>query len=480
MIESLSWTGLFTALFLPWIVGSLLVNRLLLRSEFRNPFVVIGHGYLIGMIASSQALRLSDALLGGLYFWPVVGLVAFLGMGFAWSSRPVSAATALRHDKGTAVEPWQLALAVVFALLIANRLYAMAQELVLRPLYPWDAWMNWAPKSVVWFQRGELADFINPKDWLVAADRSAVYTLGNWRANGYPEGLPLIGLWTMLGAQTSAHPLLHLPWLLMAAALGMAFYGHLRLAAVPVGSATVGAYLLLSLPYLNVHTVLAGYADLWLTAAFSLAAFGLHASIYTGERIYLVLVVFFAVVCTLLKVPGIILAALLLVFCGFTALQLTVRKQLLLLALVVAGFLVALAVGIEGHFGVYGDLQLSLERVAIPFVGSTQLALHPVYGRLAEALFAMMNWNLLWYFYSAALFTLSVRVLRGRLPTRELGAIALLSTVATAMITVIFLFSDYYLRLLDMTTVNRAYLYVAPLGLFVVALYGGRVYRPAG
>jgi len=122
---------------------------------------------------------------------------------------------------------WQSALLA----LLAWRYAVLFEELTLRPLYAWDAWMNWAPKAVVWFHQQVLVEFAHPHDWL-QQEGEVLYTLGNRFSSDYPETVPLILLWSMLGGGTADHGAIYLPWVLVPPALGVALYGHLRLAVL--------------------------------------------------------------------------------------------------------------------------------------------------------------------------------------------------------------------------------------------------------
>ena len=128
---------------------------------------------------------------------------------------------------------WEHAFALTLLILLGWRFATLVQELALRPLFAWDAWMNWIPRAVVWFNTGELNAFVHPQDWLREGPGADVYTPGNWQAHRYPPGVSLIQLWSMLGAGVARHPLLCLPWAALPLALTAAFYGHLRRAGVP-------------------------------------------------------------------------------------------------------------------------------------------------------------------------------------------------------------------------------------------------------
>ena len=109
------------------------------------------------------------------------------------------------------------------------------------------------------------------------------------------------------GGRNRDHSFLFLPWILAVINLGLALYGHIRLNGSSVLTATLACYLLLSMPYLNVHTALAGYADIWLAAAFSLAIFALGEWHLNRSWSYGMLVLLMAFFCSQIKAPGLVL-----------------------------------------------------------------------------------------------------------------------------------------------------------------------------
>ena len=482
MVDDISLPGLLTALLLPWLLGSLLIYRLLLAEPLRNLYLVAGHGYLAGLFISAVVLRAVGTLSGSLQFWPVAGLLLLMALACALAIYRGRGLRERATPRGSDPFAWQWLLALLFLGLIAVRCVILAEELILRPLYPWDAWMNWAPKAVVWFGRGELVEFVNPGDWLAAADRTTTYTLGNWRAAEYPEALPLISVWTMLGAQTAAHPWLNLPWLLLLLALASAFFGHLRLLQVPGWLSVAAVFMLVSMPYLDVHLVLAGYADLWLAGAFSLAVFCLHAGERAGNRTYTLLALLLGLFCSQLKVPGLMLAAIIALFACFQGVRLRGRYQLLALAVASCAVVTAILVGLRFRVPGYGEIVLNRDLIQLPMLEPIDLAWHPVGRVLADTLFGMINWHLLWYLYALSLGVFLVRSVRRPVAVGGYATVVLMSVVTTAVITLVFFLTPYYQQALDLTTVNRAYLYAAPLALYsstVVLLAGaGAKYTP--
>jgi hypothetical protein len=461
-MENLSVFGLLVALLLPWLCGSIWVSWLLRPTGRCNGYIVLGQGYFVGMLLVTFLIRLWDALGIPLHFWGIVGLtLALSAVGVVLRGRRT--ALPARQRVAEYVPPWHLAVGVVLIALLAWRHVTLAQELLLRPLFAWDAWMNWAPKAITWFHHGKLVDFVGPEWWLLGGD---AYTLGNMQANPYPVALPLIQLWSMLGGGTWDHSALYLPWIIAPLALGLALFGHLRLASVPYLPAVIACYFLLSMPYMNVHAVLAGYADIWLAAAFSLAVCALYEWQQRRHWGYAVLWLLLALLCQQLKNPGLVLA-LIVVVCGVRIwLNLPARVEW---ALWFTAGLVAVAALV---FGFSLDLPY-LGRVAIDGgtleagrLGRFQLDYYPVERAFIETFFVMINWHLLWFLLLPyALYSLYKGATAGRGVPEFLPVLAALS-----FLILVFAFTSQYVAAINFVTLNRALLYPVPALIFCIFL----------
>ena len=149
------------AVALPWLAGALLVSAMLARSGERDRWIAIGYGHFAGILVLMALLRGFDLAGLGLSFAPiaaVLALIAAAGAWMAWRRRPPPAADAHAPTgaSGTALR----VLAVVALALVAIRIGALAIEVVLRPLLPWDAWSQWATKAKVWSALRELAAWV--------------------------------------------------------------------------------------------------------------------------------------------------------------------------------------------------------------------------------------------------------------------------------------------------------------------------------
>jgi hypothetical protein len=403
-------------------------------------------------------------------FWPLVVLQLLLAIAItAWSIARQSEARVV--PVATAMAAWQVGAVACLLLLVAVRYYLIANELLLRPLFPWDAWMNWVPEPVTWFfHGGKLVPFVAPEQWLEAGGEPLVYTHGAGMAWKNPDTVPLIQLWAMMGLGTSDHPLIYLSWLFVALAMGSALYGHLRLSGVGIPGAVLACYALLSLPLVNVHVALAGYADIWLAAAFGGAVMALYEWGERRDRGYAVIALLLAVLCTLLKVPGLVLGGILLVLLGISTLRLGRGPFVWSLGLAGLVVLYALLVGIDIPFGDLGRIKFGAGEIALPYLGRYDLAYHPIHRELASTLFTMWNWNLLWYVFFAAGSLLFYLRRTGLFPSLDLAALylALLFIFSTYLLTYHYQFAQ------DLTQINRALIYTMPVIVFSLAI---RVYR---
>ncbi|MGK7294699.1 MAG: hypothetical protein ACNS61_02590 [Candidatus Wenzhouxiangella sp. M2_3B_020] len=459
LLEGVSVAGLAAAIALPWLAGALGVR--LAAGPGSRWTAAAGFGFFAGQLLVIVLLLAWDALGIALAFWPPALLVAALAGVLGWrvSGHGVQRPVLPRWHWTT----W-LALAVLLALIVA-RFWLMAQELALRPLFPWDAWMNWVPKAIVWFHHLELTPFVAPSDWLAAPAGEEVYTLGNRRASEYPAGVPLLLLWTMLGGGTADHTLVYLPWLLAPVAFALLLWDRLRAGGTGPVIALLAVYLFASQPLVNVHTMLAGYADLWLALYLStgiIAADAFHRSRSTAAA---GLAVTMAVGCMLMKTPGMVFGAVVVAMVVLVALGLPGRWWRRATLAGLAGIALLLALGlVPGLLGTAG------EDWTLPLPGTLpelRLQPRPLAPLLAESLYVFANWHLLWV--ALPLAGIAAFVLRGR---TSLDRPAIAGLVAAAgLLVFVFGFTHYFRQAENLLTLNRTILYLVPLVAYVAGTW---------
>ena len=287
-------------------------------------------------------------------FWPLLGVLGvLLVIGFVVGNRWRWPGVA---GSGNSLFSW---LVVLMGAMIVIRFASEAAEILWRPLYPWDAWVNWAPKAKLWFGLGRTVPILSPQEWLAAASPE-VYTLP---MHDYPVGAPLFQLWISLALGRWDPMLINLPWLFAPVALGLALFGQLRRWGVSAALAFAGSYMLLSLPMLSIHTALAGYADLWLGVVYGMAAMAFFHWARTGNQADGLVALVFALSCGFFKVQGVIWTL------TFLPALIVVRwswKWLLVAVLTGVAFAVGLAfIGVDFTVPGLGHFALNTDRVII-------------------------------------------------------------------------------------------------------------------
>ena len=228
MDNSLSLLGIATSLTLPWAFGITWMLFLMGRTCRWNCWIVADHGYLMGIFLTTLIMRASDFAEFLQNFQGIVAAISLLtlvGIALLCARPPMKAI------QPTSIEArqWQRAFIVALVFFIVYRYTGLAREILLRPLYPWDAWMNWTPKAINWFHNRQLTEFISPSNWLEYSGDTLAYTTGATNAWKYPVTVPLIQLWGMLGAGSADQNYSNLPWLFAPLAFSLSLYGHLRL-----------------------------------------------------------------------------------------------------------------------------------------------------------------------------------------------------------------------------------------------------------
>lgn len=460
MDNVISYPGLMFALLLSWASGIAVVYFLLSQTRNRNGFILVGQGYFVGTFLTTLAIRGWDSLGLSLSFWPIAfSLIAIAGLFGGLALRMREPATRLPT---TLTPHWQKLVIALLLGLIAWRYGLVLSEIATRPLYAWDAWMNWVPKAITWYHNSQLVSFVPPEQWLQQGPTGSLHTLGNFEASEYPPTVPLIQLWSMLGAGTDDHTLLFMPWLLLPINLAVALYGHLKLAGVSSLIGVTACYVFLSLPYVNVHTALPGYADLWLGAVFGVAIFALYQWQMQRHWGYGVLFLVHAVMCSQLKLPGMVLCLILLIVFLRELLRPPLSLELALVAfgsiVLGIGFLFGFSIPLAG----LGELAIDERGITVPMLGTYALDLYPVGPAFINSIFMLTSWHLLWFFASGALvLALLHHGISTRIPAHLLALV-----LSIAFVILVFSVTKHYKNALDYTTINRAILYVVPAVIF--------------
>ncbi len=413
---------------------------------------IVGAGYLAGAFLLTLWMRVLS--LAGIPFGAaVIGLplaLATLALAYVASRRHGQIATraAFSSAMRSLVTPPDVtdATRLAWRLLVAwmaIRYALLALEVSWQPLYPWDAWIQWATKARVWYEEGAIVPFARSAAWF-AAGGSVWFDA----SPEYPSTVPLLQVWTCIALGRWDDVLMNWPWWQFSVALTLAVYGALREQEVPALSALIGAFLVASLPLANVHVALAGYADLPMAAYYTGAVLAFLRWVRSRSLRDGAVALLLAVACTQIKIPG--LAWALTIAPGIVvALWPRRGPRYVLIGLAVALF--ALAVLAQTDPVVLGY------RLHLDF--------DPAWRALLETHFLLANWHLLWYAALAAAF-LAWR----QLASPRLAPLTAVAAAGALFLVVVFSFTNARFWVTEQTTINRATLHVAPLAAVFVVL----------
>ena len=311
--------GLIFGLLLLWALGIACLAALPRRTAWSGePGAVawmIGAGGLAGLFLATLWLRVLS--LAGIAFsvaaiaLPL--LVATLALG-AWVARRNGLTRGSLRDgvrdvssglKGGALDSTSRLVWRLLLLWLALRFALLAVEITTRPLFPWDAWTQWATKARVWYELGRIVPFERADIWFAA--NGAVYS------DAGPTYPGTVGLMQVLASSFLGRwddTLMNAPFWVLAVAFAFAVYGALRAMAFSPIWALCGTWLVASLPLANAHVALAGYADLPLAIYFCIGVLATLRWIRSREPADAALALLLVAACPLLKIPGRIWALL--------------------------------------------------------------------------------------------------------------------------------------------------------------------------
>lgn len=456
------------ALMLPWLAGCLWARLAFPPGSPGALTAILGYGYLGGVLITGALIFLVDALGLGLNFHLIAGLMLLLAIPAWWlprrlpwlqaPARPAAATTPVRLRPDAAT----VAMALLLILLLL-RFANYAVEILSLPLYPWDAWMNWAPKGRVWLEHGQLVPFVSPGEWL-HSDSPTDYTGstgGNW---AYPPLVPMMQLWVALAIADWNESLINLPWLSCALALVLACHGQLRILGASPLFALVVCHLLASMPFVGTHVMLAGYAELWIAAFLGLGAMAFLNWLQTREPRQALLALLIIAGLPFIKNPGIIWALCFIpaLLVGILPLWMLAMASVLILGVLLALYL---AGGIALNLPGIEPIIISPGQVIMPGFSGPGFQFYPVWDPFIQNFFVLANWHLFWFLVPLLLiFGLS------RIRDRASAAALCLALTGLAFLFLIFFFTHRYSQwALDYTTLNRAVMHPVPAMMFIGA-----------
>jgi hypothetical protein len=412
----------------------------------------VGFGYCIGALLLTLWMRLLSAV-GVTFGWLSIGLplaiVTAALAAFALRAGHI-APVDLRNVIGSLLRPplprWQRVVWIGLIGWLALRFLLLAVDIAWQPLYPWDAWVQWATKARVWYELGRIAPFVRAEQWF--ASPGGVYFDA---APNYPATVPLLQVWSCIALGRWDDSAMNWPWLLLLISLTCAVYGALRGEGLAPLAALVGAYLVASLPLLDTHAALAGYADLPMATIYTLAALAFYRWAMRRDRLDAALALGLALCCPLIKIPGLVWA-------------LTLLPGIVVALLPRRGLQV---VGIAYALGLFALLAMARTNVVI--LGYRLHAdFDPGWRSFWDAYLLSSSWNLLWY-GAVVLAIVGAR----RLGRPRLAPLSVVVGTGIAFLLFVTWFTNASGWMQELTTLNRATLHLAPL----VVVFGALLWR---
>ena len=442
--------GVDSAYIAAWVMPALVGAGVwtALSVQLRRPIDIaaaIGAGWLIGIFVAAGCARLvagTDTAHAFAHAWPwcaAIGAIAWIVV--IVRRRDLSIRVPERTSSMVLRAAWWLLLVwIVF------RFVMIGDEASLRPVFPWDAWSAWATKPKTWFLAGRVEPYVSMSEWL-ANPYDALRTAAAW---SYPELLAWMQLWFAGAIGAWNEPLIDVAWCGALAAFALAAYGYWRALDIAPWIALVLVYGLVSLPLIDAHVALAGYAELWVAVALGLATLAWTRWLVDRAPGQLALGLAAAFCLPMIKLEGMVW---LVTFLAAVTLDIVPRRWrwLALPAMVLLAVAGALIIS-------HGAVAVSWNRIDIPSVGTFALAWHGVGGAIAASLFTLPNWHLLWYVVPVLLVLRRARFRDDRV-ARMLGFMLLIDF---AFLFVLFFLTTASAWAQDFTSANRLILQLVP------------------
>ncbi|WP_339616206.1 hypothetical protein [uncultured Gilvimarinus sp.] len=430
---------LTATLLLPWVAGALVLRPLRQRLRLTQAGW-LGYGYFLGAALLVPCAILASILPG--LATPVTLILSLLTLTLAtsllaqWARQFLPTAVPPALPPVTRYERW---LTLLLLALIAVHLSFSALELYWRPVFPWDAWQTWLYTAKVWYFNGAPIDILPPGQWPKLADEISYTAQGHH----YPWLVPVQSWWlaSLLGSWDETQVVW--PALPAAIALGLALWGQAVAATRQRLAGPIAAWLLLSLPLLQTHVSLAGYADLWLAGFSGLGLIAITRGLLEAHRGQLLLGLAALTLGLLVKHDAIIWLS-----CGLLLIGLLRLRQMTTTTIVLTGALLL------------GLLAVGLSRLG--------LQLHFEFAYYAQLLWLADSWHLLWYLLPGAILLALLPGSPARATAKTVGLL-----LAILLASQLLLFGATNASGWVGTAASRLLLHVSPLLIFALACIAG-------
>jgi hypothetical protein len=340
-------------------------------------------------------------------------------------------------------------------ILVLFHLFFIFQQNNLLPLTPWDAWSAWVAKSKIWYAFGLDQLIVNQADWFEISG-----SLMNHTAH-YPDGLSLIYFFNT-GFFGWNEPALNAIYPAMFIAFLLLFYGHLKI-LTDKKHAIVALAILVTLPLINVHIVMAGYADIWVAVLLFTVVLNLQNYILDKELSSLIVASFFMLLLIMFKLEAMIWVLIVVMSCSLSVVEKSKRRlaYLIISSLLILWYLIG---GIQINLP-FGELIIAPHLIALPGLDPIPLNFISTMPAWFEAMFLSENWNLLWYSLPVVIW-MQLKISNKQLLTLPIifHVLSLIFVFILFNMTVASSFANSF------TSINRIIMHLVPIYIYFLIL----------
>jgi hypothetical protein len=461
----MEYSRLFLGLVAPWLAGFFCLRAVETRYNSvvaPNIFRQIAYGFFLGYAGLYGLIAGSHILFNEILFWPVAGTILIIAFTGAIKAHNTGASSTppphIGNDWAALSLPLRTTL-VLLVLWIIVHLSLVAIEIAYRPVFPWDAWLNWIYRAKAWFLQGTLFPFPSPAEWAANPIGPAYNVAGN----NYPTFVPIIALWAASSLGSWSETLVNIPVLLCGIALAMGMYGHCREIGGNYLESTIAAYVLLSIPLVGTHLALGGMADIWVAGFVGLGFVALIRGLIESNRYLVALGLLMAALAIMVKMEGLVwCVAAACLYLLLTRPRPTIATAALIMIMALIAWLTGLtSVELPG-LGLVGYVD---GVVHVPFKGGYPLMQFELADDYLQNFFSLGSWNILW-----SLLLLTLPLLWWVEPPRAGRTVICFYLIFMATQVVIFGFTEQGRWAEDSTAINRLPLHFVPALVFCLML----------
>ncbi|MCF6300021.1 MAG: hypothetical protein L3J52_02720 [Proteobacteria bacterium] len=414
----------------------------------------LAHSFFIGIVLTIIILNILQLLKVNLSDTWVLIYMALLPMVIILLLKLNKTVVVFTVSEKTSYFGLKNLLILVFALCLLLFIYLQSSKL---PLLAWDAWTGWAAKAQLWLIYGFDVPLLRLSQW-VNTD-SGMFNL----IPHYPDGISLLFYLpaVVLGWQEG---LINIVWVSGFFFFVVILYHKLIEQGASFKFVLFLVFLICSIPFVNVHIVFVGYADIWLAIFIFLAITALYdyCEFKTAHNFYRF--AFYASSLPMFKLEGWSWLMLIL-FSYVFALKMNLRQRMILGFGLVLTIFIWLMLGGFSFLTPYGEIIISPEQIDIFSKFSINFNFSNVSSNILHALFLSGNWSLLWFTLP---FVLCYGFFSKSCKQNQLLTTFLLSSMVGILLLFYFTYASEFAK--DTTSLNRIILQLVPTYVYYLAI----------